>query len=103
MNQTAHELLKMIDVVKESLPNINVPMYCVHGKADSITLPEGAQELIEAVGTSAEHKSLRLFDGGYHELFHEVEPTRSDCIKSVVQYFNDQLGTDVASINTSVP
>ena len=48
-----------------------MPLYLFHGTADRITDPDGSKWL-HAEAPSAD-KSLRLFDGLYHETMNEPE------------------------------
>lgn len=53
-----------------------LPLYVFHGTADTITDPEGSRAFVEAAPSP--DKTLRLYDGLYHETLNELE--RDDVI-----------------------
>lgn len=62
--ETASEVLKAAARLKESMPNLNVPVFIIHGTDDKATRPEGSQFFYDNVGS--EDKTLKLYEGGYH-------------------------------------
>jgi lysophospholipase len=51
------------------MPEIKLPILIMHGTADRLCDPEGSQVLYERV--SSKDKTLKLYDGFYHEIFNE--------------------------------
>lgn len=92
MNKTAYEVLKMIDEVKSSLPQITVPFFAVHGAVDKVALSTGSEYLMMHTGTPAELKSLKLYPRLKHEMFHEDSVSREQAIADVVAYLEQQHG-----------
>ncbi|MBM4446382.1 MAG: alpha/beta hydrolase [Chloroflexi bacterium] len=68
------ELAKMWKKLPEQMPEINLPMLIMHGSADQLAAPEGSQLLYERAGSK--DKTLKLYDGFYHEIFNEPEHKR---------------------------
>jgi alpha-beta hydrolase superfamily lysophospholipase len=68
---TAKELLAAIDRIGEGMAQVNVPMLVMHGGADKVTPPLGSRDL--AARAWSTDKSLRIYDGLYHDLLHEPE------------------------------
>jgi alpha-beta hydrolase superfamily lysophospholipase len=68
---TAVELLNAIDLIKQRMHEIDVPLLIMHGKADKVVPPAGSVALY-AAATSTD-KTLTLYDGLYHDLLHEPE------------------------------
>lgn len=87
MNKSAYELLKWIVVVKEEIPNIKIPFFCLHGSDDIIALPKGSLYLMENSGTILSQKSISILPGLKHEIFHEKTPDGPNSIQSVLTYF----------------
>jgi acylglycerol lipase len=52
------------------LPTLTVPYLALHGSADTLTLPEGADIIRQASG--APDTTVRLYDGMYHEVHNEL-------------------------------
>lgn len=63
------EVIKTMQKLPRQMPKINLPILIMHGTADRLTDPEGSQMLYERV--SSKDKTLKLYDGFYHEIFNE--------------------------------
>jgi alpha-beta hydrolase superfamily lysophospholipase len=69
--RTAAELLRAIERIGEHMEEVSVPLIAMHGTADKLTNPEGSKELIRRA--SSTDKTLKLYDGYFHDLLHEPE------------------------------
>lgn len=56
---------------KQRASEITLPLLVMHGTADVVTAPNGSEYLINNI--SSENKTLKLYDGLFHELFNEPE------------------------------
>lgn len=65
------EMLKTARWVMRGAHTITCPALIMHGTADKLADPAGSQELYEAISSS--DKTLKLWDGLYHEIFNEPE------------------------------
>ncbi len=65
------ELAKMWKQLPERMPEIKLPVLIMHGSADQLSDPAGSKLLYERV--SSKDKTLKLYDGFYHEIFNEPE------------------------------
>jgi alpha-beta hydrolase superfamily lysophospholipase len=74
----AAEMIKTMGHVTKHAQNIQLPIMIAQGSQDLLVDPGGAQLLYDRVGS--EDKTLKLYDGFYHEIFNEPEH---------VQVFND--------------
>jgi alpha-beta hydrolase superfamily lysophospholipase len=72
--RTAAELLRAIERIQKHLEDVVQPVLVLHGTADKLTNPEGSRELVERARSS--DKTLRLYEGLYHDLLHEPERER---------------------------
>lgn len=69
--RTAAALVRALERVWARAPEMDVPLLALHGTADRATDPRGSAELVRrARGTD---KTLLLYRGLYHDLFHEPE------------------------------
>ena len=68
------EIIKAMKMVQRELPKIRLPMLIMHGAADRLSDPQGSKILYEK--TSSIDKTLKLYDGFYHEIFNEPECER---------------------------
>jgi alpha-beta hydrolase superfamily lysophospholipase len=51
------------------LDNLRLPLLAMHGTADLISSADGSRMLIDKV--SSEDKTLKLYDGFYHDIFND--------------------------------
>jgi len=63
------EAIKTIRKLPSQMPEINLPILIMHGTSDRLADPAGSQMLYERVGSA--DKTLRLYEGFYHEIFNE--------------------------------
>ena len=80
--QTAAEVLDAIDRIQAGMENVEVPLLALHGTVDVVTLPEGSKELVERA--RSKDKTLRLWDGLYHDLLHE--PEKQQVIDAIIAW-----------------
>jgi len=73
-NRTAGELLRAGAQLPPRLAAIAQPLLILHGTGDRITAPQGAQQFYQQAG--AADKTLKLYDGLYHNLLEEPEKER---------------------------
>lgn len=69
--RTGHETLQATKSIRAYFPEFNWPVLILHGTADRLTEPDGSQLFYDQI--SSEDKTLRLFEGWYHELLNEPE------------------------------
>ena len=67
--RTGLEMMKGMTRLDGCMERISVPLLVLHGTDDRLTDPEGSRVLHTRAGSA--DKTLRLFDGGYHELFND--------------------------------
>lgn len=65
------EIIKAIQKLPLQMAQINLPILIMHGSADRLSDPSGSQILYQKV--SSGDKTLKLYDGCYHEIFNEPE------------------------------
>ncbi|HZI03515.1 MAG TPA: alpha/beta hydrolase [Archangium sp.] len=86
--RTASAVLKAIENLETRMEEVKVPLLILHGLADKATNVEGSRELAARAGTS--DKTLRLYEGVYHDLMHE--PERDAIISDVTSWMTARLG-----------
>ncbi len=63
------ELIKAIQILLPKMSKIYLPILIMHGTADRLSDPRGSEILYDRV--SSRDKTLKLYDGFYHEIFNE--------------------------------
>ena len=69
--RTASEIIRAIRSVQGRMDRIELPLLVVHGGQDQVTDIEGSRRLYE--NARSNDKSLRVFNGLYHEIMNEPE------------------------------
>jgi alpha-beta hydrolase superfamily lysophospholipase len=87
--RTGHSLLSTQALVLGRGAAIEKPTLILHGSADGLVEPSGSQTLFERL--SSEDKTLKTYDGFYHELLNE--PDRERVLGDVFDWLNKRLGS----------
>jgi alpha-beta hydrolase superfamily lysophospholipase len=66
---TGVELLLAVERMRNHFGDMAVPLLLLHGTSDRICNVDGSRDAFRAA--SSADKTLRLFEGGYHELFND--------------------------------
>ena len=61
---------------------LHVPLLVIHGTGDQIVPIAGAEMV--AAGAGSEDLTFNRYEGGYHELFNEIEPERTRVLDDVL-------------------
>ncbi|MBN7812580.1 lysophospholipase [Algoriphagus sp. H41] len=72
--RTGTELYHQMKYVQQHAGEFSLPLLILHGTADRLTNPKGSELLFS--GAKSSDKTLELFEGGYHELIHDLEAER---------------------------
>ena len=81
------EMLAAGRYVLERAQNITLPMLVLHGSADGIADPAGSKTLFERV--ASEDKTLKLYDGFYHEILNE--PGKEEVYGDVLEWLTARM------------
>lgn len=73
----------------EGAPSVTVPALLLHGGADAICDPQGARDVLEALGS--EDKTLKVYDGLYHEIFNETRRERAKVLKDMLGWLDKRV------------
>ncbi len=82
-----YELLRVGDLVCQEAAAITLPLLILQGSADRMVDPDGARLLYDAV--SSPDKTLRVYEGLYHEVMNE--PERERVLGDVHAWLEDRL------------
>jgi acylglycerol lipase len=89
--RTGAEILRIMREIQHRANEIRLPLLVMHGTGDMVTDYHGSREFHERA--SSPDKSLRLYDGLYHDLFHE--PEQDQVMSDLIEWLN--MHTRVAS------
>jgi alpha-beta hydrolase superfamily lysophospholipase len=71
---TVSELLRAMSAIQDHQVELSVPVLAMHGTADQITNPDGSKKLVARARST--DRTLKLYEGLYHDLLHEPEKAR---------------------------
>lgn len=83
--ETASEMLKAAERLKENMPNFKVPVFIIHGTEDRATRPAGSQYFHEHAGSA--DKTLKLYEGHFHDLLADID---REVVMADIQNWLDQ-------------
>jgi alpha-beta hydrolase superfamily lysophospholipase len=83
----AAELLRMLDVSFELLPQITIPALAMHGSDDLLVDPAGLDAVYSRVRSA--DKTRHLFEGLYHEILNE--PEKDEVMGIIAEWLDKRL------------
>lgn len=69
--------------------NLRLPLLIQHGSADAIASTAASREFYENAG--AEDKTIKIYDGLFHEIYNEKEPDRSGVLADLIAWLDAHL------------
>ncbi|MDH7554804.1 MAG: alpha/beta hydrolase [Spirochaetota bacterium] len=78
------EMMNTIDECINRCGEIKLPLLLFHGTADALVLDEASKIVYQKA--SSKDKTLKLFEGLYHETMNELEPDRKKVLKVVADW-----------------
>jgi len=82
------EFLDTADEIIKGLSQFKVPFLALHAEDDKITSPKGSQILYK--DAASQDKGIKLYPGGYHELFEDLKH-QEDFFNDIVGWFNKHV------------
>ncbi len=82
--RTAAELLDAMDDILANPEDLRVPFFLLQGTDDKVVCPRACRRLIARAKSS--DKELRLYEGFYHSLLHEID--REEVIKDISDWLD---------------
>lgn len=82
--RTVHELTGAIDGYPDAVTRLTLPMLVMHGTADRLTPIAGSEMVVERA--SSEDKTLKRYDGLFHELLNE--PEREQVLDDIAEWLD---------------
>ncbi len=85
--RTAAEILAATQALPDRLARLRIPVLILHGGEDRMTTPEGSRMVHQRV--SSDDRTLRIYDGLYHEIFNE--PERDEVFDDVIGWLAERI------------
>ena len=81
------EMMGVMEEVRAAIPTVRWPFLLIQGTADTLVHTPGATAFAEGAGSR--DKTLKLFEGGYHELFNDC--TQAEAFAVVSQWITERM------------
>lgn len=81
-------VLDTIEIVGNSLSDIEWPFLILHGEPDTLTSVEGSKMMYEKA--KSKDKQLKLFPDAYHQLHSELEPVKSETLNLIASWITER-------------
>ncbi|MGH4011919.1 MAG: serine aminopeptidase domain-containing protein, partial [Pseudonocardiaceae bacterium] len=85
--RTGAEMLVATEALPARLPALTMPLLLLHGTDDRICPPAGSTMVHE--GVSSTDKTLRNYEGLYHEIFNE--PEQDEVLADLISWLEERL------------
>ena len=86
--ETASEMLKAADRLKENMPQFKAPVLIIHGTDDKATRPAGSQYFYDNAGST--DKTLKLYQGHYHDLLNDLG--KEQVLADIQNWLDERIG-----------
>ena len=82
--RTGAELLRVAKFISENMEAVRLPLLALHGTADKVTDADSSRQLHQRA--SSTDKTLKLYDGLYHEVL--SEPEREQVVADLLEWLD---------------
>ena len=87
--RTLGEIVEFVEWLPAALPMIKLPLLVMHGSADQLAGVSGSRMVVDRVGSK--DKSLKVYDGLYHEIFNELADDRQRVFKDLCGWITERV------------
>ncbi len=96
--RTASEIVRAIRRLQASVERIHTPLLVMHGSRDQVADIDGSKEFFERASSS--DKSLRVYDGLWHEIMHE--PESAVVLQEMSSWLDERTSRSVGGAQSAV-
>jgi acylglycerol lipase len=82
--RTLGEIVYFVEMLPAALPLIKMPLLVMHGRDDKLAGVAGSEMVVAMV--SSKDKTLKVYDGLYHEIFNELPADRAVVLKDLTDW-----------------
>lgn len=88
--RTIAEIVGFVEKLPSRLRHVQLPTLLLHGGDDQLAGVAGS--LMIHGGIASQDKTLKLYDGLYHEIFNELPPDRTRVLTDLVGWIDERMG-----------
>ena len=89
--RTGVALFDMSLEIQQRMEEFSVPFLICHGTMDGYTDIEGSRALFAKANVPEEHRCLKEYEGAFHDLLHELDPTVDAFLGDIVNWITVRL------------
>ena len=87
--RTIGEMVRFAEALPPRLPTLRLPLLALHGGADKLAGPAGSRWVVERA--SSTDKTLKVYEGLYHEIFNERAADRERVIGDLCTWVSERV------------
>ncbi len=87
--RTIGEMVRFAEALPPRLSALRLPLLAMHGGADKLAGPAGSRLVVARAGST--EKTLKVYEGLYHEIFNEREVDRARVIGDLCAWVSERL------------
>jgi acylglycerol lipase len=95
--ETAAEMIKAAERLKESMPKFTVPMFIIHGTDDKATRYQGSQYFFDHSGS--QDKTLKLYEGHYHDLLADIG--KEEVMADILAWVSERVAAEASAVSVA--
>jgi len=88
--RTLGEIVKFVEILPAALPLIQLPLLAMHGSDDKLAGVAGSKMVVDRA--TSKDKTLKVYDGLYHEIFNELPADRAIVLKDLTDWIGARVG-----------
>ncbi|XP_045178920.2 monoglyceride lipase-like [Mercenaria mercenaria] len=82
-------MLDALKKIEDGMSGIEWPFFVLHGSADALCEVGGSKLLYEKAQST--DKKIKIFDGAFHQLHHELEPVKKETFDLISEWLNSRV------------
>jgi alpha-beta hydrolase superfamily lysophospholipase len=88
--RTLGEIVKFVEFLPSGLPSLQLPLLVMHGSEDKLAGVAGSRMVVNTA--KSKDKTLKVYDGLYHEIFNELPADRAIVLKDLSDWISVRSG-----------
>lgn len=87
--RTLGEIVNFVEMLPAALPRLELPLLALHGRDDKLAGVAGSERVVKHA--SSKDKTLKVYDGLYHEIFNELPADRAIVLKDLTDWIGARV------------
>lgn len=87
--RTLGEIVNFVEFLPAALPLLQLPMLVLHGRDDKLAGFAGSEMVVDRA--TSKDKTLKIYDGLYHEIFNELPTDRAIVLKDMTDWIGARV------------